>query len=215
MEHLRRILANNRRWAAQMTRTDPDFFSSRAGSQRPHFLFIGCSDSRVPAEAMTGVLPGEMFVHRNVANQVLPADLNVLAALEFAVGVLQVEHVIVCGHYGCGGIAAALGTAPLGVVDHWLGSLRTVIRIHRPELDAISDPEARSHRLVDLNVVEQVYNLGGTPIVQQAWSRGRRPLLHGLVYNINDGLLRELVSGVDGEDKAADLARKLATSPVS
>jgi carbonic anhydrase len=211
MDHVKRILANNRRWAAEMVRTDPEFFASRAGKQEPHFLFIGCSDSRVPAEAMTGVLPGEMFVHRNVANQVLPADLNVLAALEFAVGVLHVEHVIVCGHYGCGGVVAAAGTAPLGLVDHWLGSLRTVIRLHRPELDAIGDPEARHRRLVDLNVIEQVYNLSRTPIVQQAWSRARRPLLHGLVYDMHDGILGELVLGVDGEDKAAALARGLTS----
>jgi carbonic anhydrase len=212
MDHLRRILANNKRWAADMVRSDPDFFASRAGRQQPHFLFIGCSDSRVPAEAMTGVLPGEMFVHRNVANQVLPADLNVLAALEFGVGVLHVEHVIVCGHYGCGGVVAAVGTEPLGLVDHWLGSLRTVIRLHRHELDAIADPDARHRRLVDLNVVEQVYNLSRTPIIQQAWSRGRRPLLHGLVYDLNDGHLRELVTGVDGEDKAAQLAHGLTAA---
>jgi carbonic anhydrase len=211
MDHLKRILANNQRWAADMIRSDPGFFASRAGRQEPHFLFIGCSDSRVPAEAMTGVLPGEMFVHRNVANQVLPADLNVLAALEFAVGILHVEHVIVCGHYGCGGVVAAAGTDPLGLVDHWLGSLRTVIRLHRRELDAIPDPDARHRRLVDLNVVEQVYNLSRTPIVQQAWSRGRRPLLHGLVYDLHDGRLRELVVGVDGEDKAAELARGLTS----
>jgi carbonic anhydrase len=207
MDHLKRILANNKRWAAEMTRSDPGFFASRAAGQQPHFLFIGCSDSRVQAEALTGVLPGEMFVHRNVANQVLPADLNVLAALEYAVGVLEVEHVIVCGHYGCGGVSAAAGTKPLGLLDHWLASLRNVVRLHRAELDALADPDARHQRLVDLNVVEQVYNLSRTPIVQQAWSRARRPMLHGLVYGLNDGLLRELVVGVDGEDKAAELAQ--------
>jgi carbonic anhydrase len=210
MEPVRRLLENNRRWAAEMTRADPGFFSRRARRQQPQFLFIGCSDSRVPADALTGAPPGEIFVHRNVANQVFLADLNVLSVLQFAVEVLGVGDVIVCGHYGCGGVRAAMHGEPLGLVDHWLGNLRNVMRLRRTELDAIADPEARYRRLVDLNVVEQVYNLSRTPVLQAAWRRGRRPRLHGLVYDIEDGILRDLVLGVDGHEKAERLASSAA-----
>jgi len=202
MEHVKRLLDNNRRWVAAMTETDPQFFARRADKQEPHFLFIGCSDSRVPAETLTGVLPGEMFVHRNIANQVVLADLNVLSVLQFAIEVLHVEHVIVCGHYECGGVKAAMGTESLGLVDNWLGNVRHVMRLHRARLDAIDDSGTRLRRLVDLNVIEQVYNLSRTPVVQRAWERAPRPILHGLVYNPHDGLLRDLAVGIDGSEKA-------------
>ncbi len=206
MEDVNRLLDNNRRWVAAMTETDPQFFAKRADKQEPHFLFIGCSDSRVPAETLTGVLPGEMFVHRNIANQVVLTDLNVLSVLQFAIEVLHVEHVIVCGHYECGGVKAAMGTEPLGLVDNWLGNVRYVMRLHRTRLDAIDDAGMRLRQLVDLNVIEQVYNLSRTPVVQRAWQCAPRPMLHGLVYNPHDGLLHDLAVGIDGNEKADALA---------
>jgi len=206
MDQIKRLFENNRRWVATMTQTDSDFFRKRAVPAEPHFLFIGCSDSRVPADSLTGALPGEMFVHRNIANQVFTSDLNMLSVLQYAVEVLKVGNVIVCGHYGCAGVQAAFGTAPLGLVDNWLGNIRNVIRLHRTELDAIADHDARLHRLIDLNVREQVYNLAQTPVVQKAWQSGQKLLLHGLVYELQDGLLKDLALGVDSPEKAEALA---------
>lgn len=205
MEHLRRLLDNNRALVEQVTRNEPDFFSRRAGKQEPHFLFIGCADSRVPIETLTGVAPGEMFVHRNIANQVVPTDLNLLSVLQYAVEVLDVEHVIVCGHHQCGGVEAAMGDATHGLVEVWLAGIRESIQRHAGELSGYSDELARFDRIVELNVLRQVYNLARTAIVQKAWKRGRRPLLHGLVYDLKDGLLRELVLQVDGPDKVRSL----------
>lgn len=205
MTHIERLFANNRRWVAAMTAADPEFFTKRAAPAEPHFLFIGCSDSRVPADSLTGTLPGEVFVHRNIANQVFPADLNMLSVLQYAVEVLQVRNVLVCGHYDCNGVKAAVGNAPLGLVDNWLGNLRNVMRLHRAELDAIADPMARLRRLIALNVKEQVYNLAQTPVVQNVWQRGGELLLHGLVYELEDGLLQDVVLGVDSPEKAAAL----------
>jgi carbonic anhydrase len=201
MEDLRRLFENNRALVEQVTRDDPDFFKRKAGKQEPHFLFIGCADSRVPLETLTGVLPGEMFVHRNIANQVMPADLNLLSVLQYAVEVLDVKHVIVCGHHQCGGVKAAMGDANHGLVDHWLAGIRDSLQRHRGELSVYPDEQARFDRLVELNVLRQVFNLARTPIVQNAWRRGRRPMLHGMVYDLKDGLLRELVTAVDGPDK--------------
>jgi carbonic anhydrase len=172
MEHLRRLFANNQAIVEQITRDDPDFFERRAGKQEPHFLFIGCSDSRVPIETLTGVAPGEMFVHRNIANQVLSGDMNLLSVLQYAVDVLDVEHVIVCGHYQCGGVKAAMGDISLGLIDHWLAGLRDQVRRHERELAAENDEKVRFNRVVELNVLRQVYNLSRTPIVQNAWTRG-------------------------------------------
>lgn len=205
MEHLRRLFDNNRALVEQVTRDDPDFFKRRAGKQEPHFLFIGCADSRVPLETLTGAVPGEMFVHRNIANQVVPADLNLLSVLQYAVEVLDVKHVIVCGHHQCGGVKAAMGDATHGLVDHWLAGIRDSIQRHKSELSVYSNEQARFDRVVELNVLRQVYNLARTPIVQNAWKRGRRPLLHGLVYDLKDGLLRELVLEVDGPDRVRAL----------
>ena len=206
MDQIRRVMENNRRWVATMTAADPEFFRKRAVPAEPHFLFIGCSDSRVPADSLTGAQPGEVFVHRNIANQVFSADLNMLSVLQYAVEVLRVTNVIVCGHYGCAGVQAAAGTAPLGLVDHWLGNIRNVMRLHRVELEALTDPTARLRRLIDLNVKEQVYNLSQTPVVQKAWQSGARLLLHGLVYELEDGLLQELALAVDSPEKADALA---------
>ena len=205
MEHIERILRNNAAWADEMTRGDPEFFASRAREQAPHFLFIGCSDSRVPAEQLTGVLPGEMFIHRNIANQVFATDLNLLSVLQYGIEVLEIEHLIVCGHYDCGGVKAAMGSGSHGLVDNWLAGIRNVIRWHEHELAAVRDEDARLRRLVQLNVRQQVYNLSRVPIVQNAWRQGPRPLLHGFVYDIHDGLLDSVVLGVTGEQSAAAL----------
>jgi carbonic anhydrase len=202
MKHLRRLFSNNHALVERITRTDPDFFRRRAGKQEPHFLFIGCADSRVPIETLTGVAPGEMFVHRNIANQAVPTDLNLLSVLQYAVEVLDVKHVIVCGHYGCGGVQAAMGDQSYGVVDYWLSGIRETIRRHREELERLPDAGARATRVVELNVLRQLYNLACTPVVQRAWKRGPRPLLHGLVYDLNDGLLQELALEVTSAEAA-------------
>ncbi len=206
MEQIKLLFESNRRWVAAMTRSDPEFFRKRAVPAEPHFLFIGCSDSRVPADQLTGMTPGELFVHRNIANQVFTSDLNVLSVLQYAVEVLRVGNVIVCGHYGCAGVQAAFTTAPLGLVDNWLGNIRNVMRLHRAELEAIPDPAARLRRLIDLNVLEQVYNLSQTPVVQKAWHQGSKLLLHGLVYELQDGLLKDLALAVDSPERAESVA---------
>jgi carbonic anhydrase len=205
LENLKRLFENNRSIVAEVTQADPEYFARRAGKQEPHFLLIGCADSRVPIETLTGAAPGEMFVHRNIANQALGADLNVLSVLQFAVEVLDVKHVMVCGHYQCGGVKAAMGDQSYGLVDYWLAGIRDTVRRHDFELQRIASSEERFKRVVELNVMRQVYNLSRTPVVQGAWSRGRRPLLHGLVYDIHDGLLKPLVLQVDGNDKAREL----------
>jgi carbonic anhydrase len=206
MENYRRLIDNNRRWVAEITAGDPGFFADLAVKQEPQFLFIGCSDSRVPAELLTGTRPGELFVHRNIANLVLPSDLNAMSVLQYAIEALRVEHVIVTGHYECGGVRAALGDTTNGLVDHWLSHVRNVVRWHKHELDSIADEQARYDRVVELNVLEQIHHLAETPVVQKAWRTGRRPKLHGLVYDIREGLLRELVTGIDSEAAAERVA---------
>ena len=203
MEHYYRLLENNRKWVQERLAANPEYFSGRAHTQTPHYLFIGCSDSRVPANEITGTEAGEMFVHRNIANQVVPNDINMLSVLQYAVEVLDVKHVIVCGHYECGGVkAAAQRDVHYGLVDNWLSGIRTIQRLHGRELDAVEDEKARINRLVELSVIHQVYNLTLTPVVRQAWERGRRPLLHGWVYSLQNGLLRELVREVNGPEEA-------------
>jgi carbonic anhydrase len=205
METFKVLMANNRQWADQMRAADPDFFSRTEAGQEPHFLMIGCSDSRVPLEKMTGALPGEMFVHRNIGNQVWSTDLNMLSVLAYAVNVLDVPHVIVCGHSNCGALKASMGPETNGVVDHWLSDIRSTIRWHKQELDAITDPKARLARLADLNVLQQVGILSRTPLIRDAWSRGKRPMLHGWVYDISNGLIHSVVEQVDSEAKAEEL----------
>ncbi len=214
MQNYQRLFANNRAWAKSVRESDPTYFERRAAGQEPHFFFIGCCDSRVPAELLTGAKPGEIFTHRNIANQAHPNDLSMLAALEYAVEFLDVKHVLVCGHYGCGGVKAATLPQGHGVVDHWLHVVRDVYRWNAEELLAIPDDEARIHRLVELNVVEQVFQLSRTPVVQRAWAKGKRPILHGLVYDIHDGMLKEVVTGLDSEEQAR-LLRSQVTGPVS
>jgi carbonic anhydrase len=205
------LLENNRRWAQTICSVDPEYFAKQAAGQQPNFLFIGCCDSRVPTELLTGARPGEIFTHRNIANQVHPNDLSVLSVLEYGINVLNVKHVVVCGHYNCGGVRAAMDKPGHGVVDNWLQVVRDVRFRHRDELEQFDGEDAKCRRLVELNVLEQVFNLSRTPTVLHAWDRGPRPILHGLVYDVNDGYLKELVSNIDGEAHALEL-RGVVTS---
>ena len=201
---LNHIFENNRAWAAEMVRQDPDFFTRLARQQAPQYLWIGCSDSRVPANQIAGLLPGEMFVHRNVANVVVHADLNCLSTIQFAVDVLRVGHIIVCGHYGCGGVLAALRDEKLGLVDNWLRHVQDVRRRHQADLDERETEAERHTRLCELNVIEQVINVSQTTVVRDAWARGQELAIHGWVYDIRDGLLRDF-----GTCVAADTAREM------
>lgn len=205
MKYYDRLIENNRQWATEMTAADPDFFVKREAQQTPHHLVIGCSDSRVPLELMTGALPGEMFVHRNIGNQVWETDMNILSVVQFAVHVLDVEHVIVCGHSNCGALKAAQGTASNGLIDHWLSDIRNVIRWNRADLEACPDTDTRLHKLSHLNVRQQVGILSRMPTILDAWSRGRRPMLHGWVYDIGTGLIERVVERVDSPERAAVL----------
>lgn len=192
MPFRKQLLENNRRWAARMTATDPDFFAKLARQQTPKYLWIGCSDSRVPANQIVGLMPGEVFVHRNVANIVVHTDLNCLSVIQYAVEVLHVEHVIVCGHYGCGGVTAVARGETLGLIDNWLRHIRDVHQRHRVEIDALTDVRQRADRLCELNVAEQAANVCYTTIVQAAWRRGQALSVHGFIYDLRDGLLRDL-----------------------
>jgi len=196
MRVLNHLFENNRAWAAEMTRQDPDFFSRLSGQQAPRYLWVGCSDSRVPANQIVGLLPGEMFVHRNVANVVVHTDLNCLSTLQFAVDVLRVGHIIVCGHYGCGGVLSALRNEKLGLVDNWRRHVQDVRWKHQAELDALETEALRHNRLCELNVVEQVVNVSQTTVVRDAWARGQELAVHGWVYDLQDGLLRDLGKSV-------------------
>jgi carbonic anhydrase len=193
------LFARNRAWAEAMTRRDPEFFSRLRNQQAPQFLWIGCSDSRVPANEIVGLLPGEMFVHRNVANVVVHADVNCLSCLQYAVDVLKVRDVIVCGHYGCGGVLSALRDDRLGLVDNWLRHVQDVRWKHEQEIGALPDDAARHRRLCELNVVEQVLNVSQTTVVREAWARGQALELHGWIYDVGDGLLHDLYSIIQPE----------------
>jgi carbonic anhydrase len=189
---------NNRRWAAAKVAADPGFFRRLEGQQAPQYLWIGCSDSRVPANEIIGLDPGEVFVHRNVANLAPPQDANYLSVLQFAVDVLQVRHVLVVGHYGCGGVAAAVDGKRRGLIDHWLHPIREVEHDHRAELDACPDQRARLERLCELNVARQVRNVASDVFVQDAWARGQALSVHGWVYSLGTGLVNDLELTVDG-----------------
>lgn len=187
-----KLLENNKNWVEKQNQLQPGFFKELAQGQSPEYLWIGCSDSRVPANQITGTKSGEIFVHRNIANMVVHSDMNMLSVLSYAVEVLKVKHIIVCGHYGCGGVIAAMGNKRYGLIDNWLRHIKDVYRYHHAELDAIEDEQLRSRRFVELNVIEQVNDLGKTSIVQDAWHRGQELSVHGWVYDINDGLLKDL-----------------------
>jgi carbonic anhydrase len=189
---LKKLFDNNRAWAAKITKQDPDFFARLSAQQAPEYLWIGCADSRVPPNDLVGLLPGELFVHRNVANVVVHADLNCLSVLQFAVDALKVKHVIVCGHYGCGGVLAALRDDRLGLVDNWLRHVQDVRWKYQRELDAIPTEAERHNRLCELNVIEQVTNVSQTTVVRDAWARRQPVAVHGWIYDLRDGLLRDL-----------------------
>lgn len=186
------MLEANHKWAARMVKENPSFFDSNARSQQPPVLWIGCADSRVPANEVTGTRPGDIFVHRNIANMVVHSDMNMLSVLDYGVNVLEVKHVIVCGHYGCGGVKAAMGNQQFGLIDNWLRHIKDVYRLHREELDSIENEDARFDRLVEVNVIEQVFDLCKTSIIQNAWEKRNGPEVHGWVYDIRTGLIKDL-----------------------
>jgi carbonic anhydrase len=214
MSGIEDLFAHNRSWASAITRRDPTFFDQLSRQQSPRYMWIGCSDSRVPANEITGLLPGEMFVHRNVANVVVHTDLNCLAVLQFAVDVLKVEHVIVCGHYGCSGVAAAWNGQPLGLIDNWLRHVQDVAERHTALLDSFQEDAARLDCLCALNALEQAVHVCRTTIVQDAWKRGQAITIHGWVYRLRDGLIRDLGFGVDSAGVVA-LAHQAALERIA
>jgi carbonic anhydrase len=210
MDKLKQLLENNRRWAERTKAQDPDFFPTLSRQQRPDYLWIGCADSRVPASQIVDMPPGNIFVHRNVANLVVHTDFNFLSVLQYAVEVLQVSYIIVCGHYGCGGVEAAYDHRQLGLIDNWLRNIIDTYYLHQEDLYGLPDRQARLTRLCELNVIEQVANVTQTSIVQAAWRRGQKLSVHGWVYSVEDGILKDLnvsVSGLDMVDPAYRLER--------
>lgn len=203
MRILNRLFEQNEAWAQGVRERQPDFFTRLSAQQAPAYLWIGCSDSRVPANEIVGLLPGELFVHRNVANVVVHTDLNCLSVLQYAVDVLKVRHVIVCGHYGCGGVQAAAADTRLGLIDNWLRHVRDIQHKHADQLEALGGHEARVKRLCELNVIEQVMNVSETTVVQDAWARGQTLSLHGWIYGLSDGLLRDLGMGSASAEEVA------------
>ena len=192
MKIYEKLLLENKAWAKEQLQDDPEFFSRLAHIQTPEFLWIGCSDSRVPADKITGTQPGEIFVHRNIANMVVHTDLNLLSVLQYSVEVLKVKHIIVCGHYGCGGVKAAMTQQSFGIINKWLRNIKDVYRIHKDEVDNAPNETAKVNRLIELNVIEQVNNLAKTSIVQSAWKHHQRPHLHGWVYGLDNGIINPI-----------------------
>lgn len=207
MTDLQTLLDSNQRWADSIKQAQPDFFEQLAAQQNPRYLWFGCSDSRVPANQIVGLMPGEVFVHRNIANQIHHSDLNALSVLQFAVDVLKVKEILVTGHYGCGGVNAALNDDKVGLVENWLRSIRELALRFEGDLMGL-DAEARSNRLCELNVIEQVYHLGQTSIVQDAWRREQPLAIHGLVYGLNDGRLRNLDVSISNPKEASAIRLK-------
>jgi carbonic anhydrase len=189
---IRRLLENNKNWAESVVKEDPEYFSRLSNVQKPEFLWIGCSDSRVPADRITGTHPGEIFVHRNIANMVIHTDMNLLAVLEYAVDHLDVSHIIVCGHYGCGGVKAAMSRHNFDLINKWIRNIKDVYRMHRDTIDYQTKPDERLNKLIELNVEEQVMNLAKTSIVQKAWKNKKKPEIHGWVYSLEDGIIKEI-----------------------
>jgi len=207
MRVLKHIFDKNKQWASQMKATDPDFFAKLSKQQKPQYLWIGCSDSRVPANEIMGMLPGEVFVHRNIANMVIHTDLNCLSIIQYAVDVLKVKHIIVCGHYDCGGINAAMDNKEHGLIDNWLRNIKDVHRYHRDRLDAVKDEKERKKLLCEINVIEQVANVCHTTIVQNVWKSGQELAVHGWIYSIENGILRDLNVCVTNLDEVAQTHR--------
>ncbi|HVP29212.1 MAG TPA: carbonate dehydratase [Myxococcota bacterium] len=207
MQELKKLLENNRAWAAGVKEADPDFFERLAAQQSPSFLWIGCSDSRVPANQIVGLQPGEVFVHRNVANVVIHTDLNCLSVLQYAIEVLGVRHIIVCGHYGCGGVLAAMESRQFGLIDNWLRAIKDVYRSNEAALARISDPVQRQRLLCRLHVKQQVANVAHTTIVQNAWDRGQAVSVQAWIYDIHDGLIDDLGLSVEGPNQVPEIYR--------
>ncbi len=208
MSHFyKQILENNRNWVLEKTTEDPEYFSRLANGQTPPLLWIGCADSRVPANEITGTLPGEVFVHRNIANMVIHTDMNMLSVLDYAVNVLKVRHIIVCGHYECGGVKAAMGNQHIGLIDNWIRHLKDVYRLHHEELDAIADEDKRFKRFVEINVIEQVWDLAKTSIVQNAWKNKQNLWIHGWVYAVANGLVKDLEVNYGSNEELPEVYR--------
>jgi carbonic anhydrase len=191
-KEFQRLIDGNRQWVKDMEEQKPGFFKKLAAGQTPEFLWIGCSDSRVPTNEVTNTLPGEIFVHRNIANLVINTDMNLMSVLQYAVEVLKVKHILVVGHYGCGGVIAAMGRQKLGLIDNWIRNIKDVYNNYQDELQLIPTDQGKVNRLVELNVIEQVRNLAKTSVVQEAWAKGDYPIIHGIVYDVADGILKEL-----------------------
>ncbi|HUH37109.1 MAG TPA: carbonate dehydratase [Spongiibacteraceae bacterium] len=210
MNSVDHLIENNRRWAEEIKQSDPQFFEKLSAQQRPEYLWIGCSDSRVPSNQIVNLMPGEVFVHRNVGNVVVHTDLNCLSVLQYAVEVLKITHVIVCGHYGCGGVKAAMDGLQHGLIDNWLRNIKDVYQRHRRKLYEIEDEQERLDRLCELNVLAQVANVSHTTIVQNAWSRGQQLTIHGWIYGVRDGLVKDLDTSIDGPDRIPAIYRMAA-----
>jgi len=209
MKTLGKLFENNRLWSSKIKEADPDFFARLSNQQAPEFLWIGCSDSRVPANQIVGLDPGEMFVHRNVANLVIHTDLNCLSVIQFAVEVLKVKHIIVCGHYSCGGVATALENSENGLIDNWLRHIQDIIITNQNELNSVEDSKKRKDRLAELNVINQVFNVCRTTIVRDAWKRNQPLAVHGWIYSLKDGLLKDLDVGIKDQSELNDSIKKL------
>jgi carbonic anhydrase len=207
MKTLSHLFENNRNWAQSMVAEEPDFFKQLAGQHAPEYLWIGCSDSRVPANELIGLRPGEVFVHRNVANQVIHTDMNCLSVIQYAVDLLKVKHIIVCGHYGCGGVISAMDNRPQGLVDNWLRHIRDIYQKYEARLNSISDLKRRTNMLCELNVIEQAANVCHTTIVQEAWNRGQELAVHGWVYGLENGRLKDLHVCVRGAHELSSIYR--------
>lgn len=205
MDTYKELLKGNKTWVREKLRQDPTFFERLSKGQSPEVLWIGCSDSRVPANEITGTNPGDIFVHRNIANMVVHSDMNLLSVLDYAVNILKVKHVIVCGHYGCGGVKAAMTNEQYGLVDNWLRHIKDVYRLHQEELDDISDEEKRFNRFVELNVIEQVFDLSKTSIIQNAWRSRELPMVHGWIYDLRTGILQDLGVSMTSKSKMPDI----------
>ncbi|ESU26595.1 Carbonic anhydrase [Flavobacterium limnosediminis JC2902] len=197
----KKILENNKKWVEEKLAIDKDFFKDLAKGQNPPLLWIGCSDSRVPANEIIGAAPGEVFVHRNIANMVIHSDMNMLSVLDYAVNALKIKHIIVCGHYGCGGVKAAMGNESIGIIDNWIRHIKDIYRYHQTYLDSIIDEKERFNKFVEINVKEQVYDLAKTSIVQAAWKSGQELSIHGWVYGLNSGYVTDLDVNIDSNEK--------------
>jgi carbonic anhydrase len=207
MTSYQKLLSQNKEWVQNKLNEDKDFFNRLANIQTPEFLWIGCSDSRVPANEITGTNPGEIFVHRNIANMVVHTDMNMLSVLDYAVNVLHIKHVIVCGHYGCGGVRAAMSNKQFGLIDNWLRNIKDVFRLHEDELNSIADPIQRENRFVELNVIEQVNDLSKTSIIQNSWQTRGGPYLHGWVYDIKNGEIKDLQVSMNNNEEVSAVYR--------